>query len=209
MYYARHRADMTSSIGDEMALIKAKDMAYGRMRSPDLDRDGGVPHPVRHDAGRAHADRALYARHRSGAPHPRHREGRSEIPGLCLLRGERGRPQAHCERARRQRHRNDRRARRRQARAADRAQRLPGRGGVRDRDARADPAQAAAEAQLRRRPAGARRRTDAAAEGAVAGEAHRPRRAQHAEIPRDRGLVSATRSASSAPTTSMPATSRT
>jgi hypothetical protein len=27
----------TSTIGEEMALIKAKDMAYGRMRSPDLD----------------------------------------------------------------------------------------------------------------------------------------------------------------------------
>ena len=114
-----------------------------------------------------------------------------------------------AKRARRRRHRNHRRARRRQARAADRAERLPGRGRARHRDAHADPVQAAPEAQLRRRSAGARRRTDAAAEGAVAGEAHRPRCAQHAEIPRDRGLVSATRSASSAPTTSMPATSRT
>src|SRR6476619_4944002 len=33
----RPQADVVLSMGEEMALIKAKDMAYGRLRSPDLD----------------------------------------------------------------------------------------------------------------------------------------------------------------------------
>ena len=68
----------------------------------------------------------------------------------------------------------------------------------------ADPGQAPA-AQLRRRPAGAAGRADAAAEGAVAGQAHRPWRDDDAEVRGDRRAGSARRSASSAPTTSMPA----
>ena len=100
---------------------------------------------------------------------------------------------------------NDRRARRRQARAADRAERLPDRGRARHarRCRRSRPA--APAAQLRRRAAAARGRADAAAEGPVAREAHRPRRDRHAEVPTRPSTGSATRSASSARTTSMPA----
>ncbi len=69
-----------------MPYIKATDIAYVRLRAPDLDRHGGISHPLRAGALGAHRDRALYARHRSRPSPSRHREGRAEIRRLCLLR---------------------------------------------------------------------------------------------------------------------------
>ena len=68
---------------------------------------------------------------------------------------------------------------------------------------------AAPVAQLRLRAAGAQGRPDAHPEGAVARQAHRPRRARHAEGEGDGRTGSATISASSARTTSMPARRKT
>ena len=115
-----------------MAWIKATDIAYGRLRSPDLDlmeefltRFGMVR------AERTH--RALHARHRSRPPHPCHREGRRRNSSASPITRRARTTLSARQGARRIGGRDDRRARRRQARAADRAERLPDRGRARHR----------------------------------------------------------------------------
>ena len=110
--------------------------ARSRVRAPagaGPRRHGGVPHPLRHDPLGADGQRALHARHRPAPSHPHHREGRSEVRGLRILRRQRGRPGPRGQGPRRLRGGIDRRAGRRQARAAARAQRLSDRGRARHR----------------------------------------------------------------------------
>ena len=60
-----------------MSWVKVTDIAYGRLRSPDLDVTEKFLTRFRAaSALGAHRDRALHARHRSRSPHPCHREGR-------------------------------------------------------------------------------------------------------------------------------------
>ena len=52
-----------------MPVIKVTDMAYGRLRSPDLDAQGGVSHPFRDGAGGRGRRHALYMRGTDPAHH--------------------------------------------------------------------------------------------------------------------------------------------
>ena len=131
-----------------------------RLRAPARARSrpaGGIPRQLRAGQERQDQQRDLLSRHRPGAPRPHHREGRSEVRRHRLSRRERGRPQDARQGARRLRHREPRRARRRQARAPDRAERLPDRGGLGHGQGAGDSG-AAPDAQLRLRAARARRR---------------------------------------------------
>src|SRR6266403_2165699 len=116
-----------------MAWIKATDIAYGRLRAPDLD----VMEEFLTRFGMVRAERtntALYMRGTDPPPsHPCHRERRAEIRGSRLLRRERGRSRAPRARARRLTDRGHRRARRWQTGAAHRAQRLSDRSRARHR----------------------------------------------------------------------------
>ena len=131
--------------------------ARSRVRAPagaGPRRHGGVPHQLRHDPLGADAERALHARHRPPPSHPHHREGRSEVRGLRILRRQRGRPGPRGQGARRLRGGIDRRAGRRQARAAARAQRLSDRGRARHRHAAGHPGAGAGDEHRRRRRCG-------------------------------------------------------
>ena len=124
---------------------------------------GGVPHPLRPDAGGADAERALHARDRSRPSHPRHREGRSRLRGLRVPRGERGGPGAGGEAPGASAVEDiDEPGGGRRVRLT-RAERLPDRGGVRaSRRCPPIPVARTADEHGRRAPA-ARRQADAAA----------------------------------------------
>ena len=66
-----------------MPVIKVKDLAFGRAALAGSRPGGGVPHPLRHDPGGAHADGALHAGNRRGPPSARDRAGRPGFVGLA------------------------------------------------------------------------------------------------------------------------------
>ncbi len=156
-----------------MAVIKVTDIAYVRLRSPDLDLQAEFLDNFGLVAERQERQGDLLSRHRSGASRPHHREGRSEVRRHRLSRRERGRSQDARQGARRLRHREHGRAGRRQARSPDRAERLPDRSGLGHGQGQADRG-AAPVAQLRLRAARARRRSDAHPEGPVAAASASP-----------------------------------
>ena len=172
-----------------MALIKATDMAYGRLRAPDLD----VMEEFLTRFGMVRSDRtatALYMRGTDPAHHIHVTEkGEPKFVGFAyyaeseddLERLARA-PGASAVEAIDEPGGGRRRA-------ADRAERLPDRGRARHRDAAADRGQAP-EAQHRRRSTRTRGRTDAAAQGTLACEADRARGVDDAQVPRDGGVVS-------------------
>ena len=188
----------------EMSVIKVRDLAYGRLRAPDLDvmeeflTNFGMIRSARTPT------RALHAGHR-----PEHHihiteKGDPELRRLRLLRRQRGRPRAGGQGPGRLRGGGHRRARRRQARAPARAQRLPDRGGAAASSTLpAIPVPRTAD-EHRRRAAAPGGRADAAAQVAHADQAHRPRRARHAQGRARPRSGSATRWGSSARTTCTP-----
>ena len=60
-----------------MPVIKAADLAYGRLRSPDLDKQEEFLTAFGMVRAERTNERALHARHRRAAPPPRHRAGRA------------------------------------------------------------------------------------------------------------------------------------
>ena len=130
------RPEPTSTVEGrhEHGVIKVRDLAYGRLRAPDLDvMEEFLTHFGMIRVG-ADAESPLYMRGTDSRHHLHVTEkGDPKFVGLRLLRGQRGRPGAAGQGAGRLRGGVDRRARRRQARAPARAQRLPDRGRARHR----------------------------------------------------------------------------
>ena len=83
--------------GTAMAVIKVRDLAYGRLQAPDLDVMEEFLTHFGHDPVGADAHRALHARHRSAPPPARDREGRPRLRRLRLRRRQRGRSHAGGE----------------------------------------------------------------------------------------------------------------
>ena len=97
-----------------MAVIKVRDLAYGRLRSPDLDMEEEFLTAF----GMVRAARtptALYMRAQPGAPYPCHGKGRSRVHWLCVGGEQRGPTQSCLKVAWRVGHREHRRTRWRQA----------------------------------------------------------------------------------------------
>ena len=117
-----------------MAWAKVTDIAYGRLRSPDLD----VMEEFLTRFGMLRAERtanALYMRGTDPAHHIHVTEkGDPKFVGFAYYAASEDDLQAARQGARRVRRRKHRRARRRQARAAHRAERLSDRGGLRHRE---------------------------------------------------------------------------
>ena len=122
-----------------MPSIKVEDLAYVRLRAPDLDvMEEFLTHFGLIRAARTPS--ALYMRGTDPAHHhPRDGEGRARVPGARVPRRQRGRPPAARDGAGGLRRRERRRARRRPAGPAHGAERLPDRGRARHRAAAAHP----------------------------------------------------------------------
>ena len=171
-----------------MAVIKVRDLAYGRLQSPDLDQEEEFLTAF----GMVRAARtptALYMRGTDPAHHIHVTEkGDPRFIGFAWAVEQRGRTQSDREVPRRVGYRKHRRARRRQACPPDRAQRLHHRGRARHRVRATDPGRASGD-QFRRRAAEPCRRGHSLRRRAVQCEADRPCRSGFAEKSGDGSLV--------------------
>ena len=135
-----------------MAWIKTTDIAYGRLRSPDLD----VAEEFLTRFGMVRTERtatALYMRGTDPAHHIHVTEkGEPKFVGLAYYAASEDDLKRLAKAPGASAVESDRRARRRQARAADRAERLSDRGRARHRGAAADPGQRARSSTPARQP---------------------------------------------------------
>ena len=132
-----------------MPVIKATDLAYGRLRSPDLDKQEEFLTAF----GMVRADRTKTALYMRGTDAPHHIHvtelGEPKYVGIALHAGSMDDLEKLARTAGASPIEVDRRAGRRQARAPDRPRRVPGRGRPRHGAIAEDPGQAA-EGQFRR-----------------------------------------------------------
>ena len=171
-----------------MPVIKATDLAYGRLRSPDLDKQEEFLTAF----GMVRADRTKTALYMRGTDPPHHIHvtelGAPKYVGIALHAGSMDDLEKLARAPGASPIEIDRRAGRRQARAADRSRRLPGRG---------RPRHGAAAEDRGRAPAGQhRRRQDAPPQRALSRrarpqprQAHRPLRRAFAAVREDARLV--------------------